>query len=213
VTGLFDGGPGWLNILSEAPQLHAKYAWIILDDYVSDPTWTPDAGTFLKSGLGKGDDEAASGYSSRAALVYFPASRPIIIDTTKIVKGSNVRLRWYDPSSGNYTMIAKLEAKTPNRSLAYPSKPHSDGFNDWVLLVDGRWTLDYGYKKFNFRGIAQGVIILPISKHAFAKQAHVHRDQREQKRDAECRRRGQMPGRFPAQQQRAQAFRQMMQRI
>ena len=31
VTGLFDGGPGWLNILSEAPQLDAKYAWTILD--------------------------------------------------------------------------------------------------------------------------------------------------------------------------------------
>jgi hypothetical protein len=137
VTGLFDGGPGWLDILSEAPQLDAKYAWTILDACVTDPTWMPDAESFLKSGLGSGDDQAASGYSSSAALVYFPTSRPVILDTTKISKGSKVRLRWYDPTSGNYTIIASSEAKASDRSLSYPSKHHSDGFNDWVLIADG----------------------------------------------------------------------------
>jgi hypothetical protein len=137
VTGLFDGGPGWLNILNEAPQLDAKHAWILLDAYVTDPTWMPDAGTFLKSGRGSGDDQAASGYSSRAALVYFPTSRPVTLDTTKIAGGSKVRLRWYDPTSGNYTVIAASEAKASDRSLSWPSKPHADGFNDWVLVADG----------------------------------------------------------------------------
>jgi hypothetical protein len=137
VTGLFDGGPGWLEILSQAPQLDAKYAWTILDAYVTDATWTPDAGTFLKSGLGSGDDQAASGYSSNAALIYFPSSRLVTLDTTRIARGSKVRLRWYDPTSGNYTMIAPSEAKTAGRSLSYPSKPHADGFNDWVLIVEG----------------------------------------------------------------------------
>jgi len=97
----------------------------------------PDAGTFLKSGLGSGDDQAASGYSARAAMVYFPTSRPIIVDTTKIARGGKVRLRWYDPTSGNYTVIASSEAKASGRSLSYPSKGHADGFNDWVLVVDG----------------------------------------------------------------------------
>jgi hypothetical protein len=41
VKGLFDGGPGWLNILGEAHQLDAKYAWTILDDYVADPVRRP----------------------------------------------------------------------------------------------------------------------------------------------------------------------------
>jgi hypothetical protein len=138
VTGLFDGGPGWLNILNEAPQLNAKHAWTILDAYVTDATWIFDAGDFLKSGLGSGDDQAASGYSSHAALVYFPTSRPVIIDTTKIARGSKVQLRWYDPTSGNYTMIAASEAKTANRPLSYPSGRHADGFNDWVLVVHGQ---------------------------------------------------------------------------
>src|SRR4029079_18336645 len=113
----------------EGPQLDAKYSWTILDDYVTDPTWMPDAGTFLKSGLGRGDDQAASGYSSSAALVYFPTSRPVTVDTTKIASGSNVRLRWYDPTSGTYTTIASSEPKTSERSLSYPSTPHADGFN------------------------------------------------------------------------------------
>jgi hypothetical protein len=97
----------------------------------------PDAGTFLKTGLGSGDDQAACGYSSRAALVYFPTSRPVIIDTTKIARGRKVRLRWYDPTSGKYTMIASSEAKVSERSLSYPSTRHADGFNDWVLVADG----------------------------------------------------------------------------
>ncbi|RXG86147.1 DUF4038 domain-containing protein [Bradyrhizobium zhanjiangense] len=137
VTGLFDGGPGWLNVLSEAPQFDAKYAWTILDAYVTDPAWMPDAGTFLKSGLGSGDDQAASGYSSGAALVYFPTSRPVTIDTTKIARGSNVRLRWYDPTSGDSTIIAESEPKASDRSVTYPSKRHADGFNDWVLVAEG----------------------------------------------------------------------------
>jgi hypothetical protein len=137
VTGLFDGGPGWLGILGQPPQLEAKYAWVLLDAYVADPAWKPDPGTFLKSGLGSGDDQAASGYSSRAALIYFPTGRPITIDTTKIPSGSKIRLQWYDPTTGSYTPIASSEAKSSGRSLPYPSKPHADGFNDWVLVADG----------------------------------------------------------------------------
>ena len=137
VTGLFEGGPGWLNILSEAPQLDAKHALTILDAFVTDPAWMPDAGTLLKKGLAGGDDRAASGYSSRAALVYFPTSRPVVIDTAKIAAGSKVRLRWYDPTTGNYTMIAASEAKASDRSVSYPSMRHADGFHDWVLVVDG----------------------------------------------------------------------------
>ena len=107
-----------------------------MDAYVTNLTWMPDDRAFLKTGLGSGDDQAASGYSFDTALVYFPTSRPVIVDTTKIGKGSKVRLRWYDPTSGNYTMIASSEAKDSNRSLSYPSKPHADGFNDWVLVVE-----------------------------------------------------------------------------
>jgi hypothetical protein len=136
VTGLFDGGPDWLAIIKESPQLDAKYAWTLLDTYVADSSWTRDDATFLKAGLGSGDDKAASGYSKSAAVVYFPTSRTVTVDTKAITGGRNVRLRWYDPTKGTYTVISASEPKNASRSVSYPSA-HSDGFNDWVLVVEG----------------------------------------------------------------------------
>jgi hypothetical protein len=91
---------------------------------------------FLKSGLGSGDDKAASGYSSSAGVVYFPNRRGITIDTRAITGGRNVRLRWYDPTNGTYTVISASEPKNPGRSVSNPPA-HQDGFSDWVLVVEG----------------------------------------------------------------------------
>jgi hypothetical protein len=141
VTGLFDGGPNWLDIINEPPQRCAKYAWTLLDTYVQNDSWTRDDGTFLKIGLGRGDDQAASGYSSSAGVIYFPTSRTITVDTTAITDGRNVKLRWYDPTNGTYTVISASEPKNSRRSVLYPRggrmPPHGDGFNDWVLVVEG----------------------------------------------------------------------------
>ena len=136
VTGLFDGGPDWLKVINEPPQLCAKYAWTLLDAYVQDSSWKPDNGTLLKTGLGSDNDKAASGYSSSAGIVYFPTPRDIALDTTAITGGRNARLRWYDPTVGTYTVISDSEPKTSRRSVSYPPV-HKDGFNDWVLVVDG----------------------------------------------------------------------------
>lgn len=136
VTGLFDGGPDWMNILTEPPQRCAKYAWALLDIYVQDRSWRPDDGTFLKIGLGSGDDKAASGYSSSAGVVYVPTRRGITVDTRAITGGRNARLRWYDPTSGTYTVISASEPKNPSRSVPY-APAHEDGSDDWVLVVEG----------------------------------------------------------------------------
>lgn len=136
VTGLFDGGRDWLSIIGEPPQRCAKYAWTLLDTYVHDSSWTPDNEKFLKTGLGTGDDKAASGYSSSAGLVYFPSGREIKVDTTAITGGRTVKLRWYDPTNGTYTDISASEPKNSSRSVSYPSA-HSDGSQDWVLVVEG----------------------------------------------------------------------------
>jgi hypothetical protein len=136
VTGLFDGGVNWLKILGEPPQRCAKYAWTILDTFVRDSSWTPDNGAFLKTGLGSGDDKAASGYSRSAAVVYFPTSRNITVDTTLITHGRSVKLRWYDPTTGTDKVISSSEPKNRSRSVPYPAA-HTDGFSDWVLVVEG----------------------------------------------------------------------------
>jgi hypothetical protein len=134
-TGIYDGGSGWLIILTQAPQIQAGHAWSILDEYVAATTWVPDNGSFLKTGLGSGDTKAASGYSATSALVYFPSRRAVIVNTTVIAGTGNIRLRWYDPTAGTYTTISASEAETARRSVSYPSA-HSDGTNDWVLVVE-----------------------------------------------------------------------------
>ncbi|WP_165219614.1 putative collagen-binding domain-containing protein [Aquisphaera insulae] len=137
VTGLFDGGPGWLDILGQPPQQCARHAWTLFDAFVRDTTWKPDDGKFLKTGLGTGDDRAASGCSSSAAIVYFPTRREVTVDTTTIVRGEKIRLRWYDPTKGSYTVISDSEPRNPSRLIPYPPGDHEDGFGDWVLVVEG----------------------------------------------------------------------------
>jgi len=134
-AGIYDGGAGWSEILNEAPQLQAKYAWSLIDRYVADPSWMRDDGKFVKSGLGAGDTKAASGYSRFTAVAYFPTNRSIVVDTTVIAGGVNVKLSWYDPMTGRYIIISESEAATENRSIAFP-EAHQDGSSDWVLLVE-----------------------------------------------------------------------------
>lgn len=133
--GIYDGGAGWLEILKEEPQLHAKYAWSLVDKHVADASWSRDDGKFLKVGLGDGDTKAASGYSRVAAVAYFPTSRLVTVDTSVIAGPTGVKLSWYDPTSGAYSIISESEAATANRSIAFPES-HPDGSADWVLVVE-----------------------------------------------------------------------------
>ena len=52
VTGLFDGGPGWLNILTEHPQQLFQVAWTLLDTYVQTIPGRKTTENSLKIGLG-----------------------------------------------------------------------------------------------------------------------------------------------------------------
>src|SRR5262249_23486311 len=74
-AGIFDGGAGWLEVLNEAPQQQAKFAWSLIDRYVANQFWSRDDGRFVKLGVGDGDTKAASGFSRVAAVAYFPTPR------------------------------------------------------------------------------------------------------------------------------------------
>ena len=134
-AGIYDGGAGWLEILDEAPQLQAKYAWSLIDKYVADPSWSRDDGNFVKLGIGDGDTKAASGYSKRAAVAYFPTGRPVTVDTTVIAGPINVKLSWYDPTTGKYYLISESEAAMETRPIPFP-EAHPDGSADWILIVE-----------------------------------------------------------------------------
>jgi hypothetical protein len=134
-VGIFDGGAGWLESLGDAPQMHARYAWDLIDRYVADATWRRDDGRFVTAGTGAGETKAASGYSKSAAVAYFPTSRPVSVDTTALAGPTRVKLSWYDPTTGTYATISESEDAVANRSVPFPGA-HPDGSSDWVLVVE-----------------------------------------------------------------------------
>jgi hypothetical protein len=95
----------------------------------------PDGGTFLTTGVGSGDTKAASGFSATQAAVYFPTSRTIVVDTTVLAGSGNVRLRWYDPTTGTFSEIFASRPQQAE-SITYNGGTHGDGTTDWVLVVD-----------------------------------------------------------------------------
>jgi Putative collagen-binding domain of a collagenase len=76
--------------------------------------------------------------NASTALVYFSTRREITVDTRAVNDGQNVRPRWYDPTTGAFTVIANSEPENSSRSVSY-SSAHTDGSNDWVLVVEGLW--------------------------------------------------------------------------
>ena len=128
-------GLTWDQVPNDVHTVQEQYLFQLLDQYVANPTWAPENGTFLTSGAGSGDDKAAAGRSDTSAIAYFPSARSVVVDTTGIGGSGPVRLRWFDPTTGTYTDISASEAPQSNRSVQYPSG-HADGTNDWVLVVD-----------------------------------------------------------------------------
>jgi hypothetical protein len=126
----------WQQVPDHVHTVQQQYLFGLLDEYVADPTWMPDDGSFVSNGTGSGGTKAAAGRSDRAGIAYFPSERTVVVDTTVISGNGPVRLRWYDPTTGTYTLVAASEPREPKRSVAYPAK-HPDGTSDWVLVVDG----------------------------------------------------------------------------
>jgi hypothetical protein len=125
----------WQQVPDHDHTVQQQYVFELLDQDVADPTWRPDDGSFLRTGTGSGGTKAAAGHSDRAAIAYFPSERKVAVDTTVIGGTGPVRLRWYDPTTGNYTVITASEAPQADRPVAYPEK-HPDHTSDWVLVVD-----------------------------------------------------------------------------
>jgi hypothetical protein len=135
LTGLYSEGLGWQQVQQHSHTIQQSYAWRLLTRYVAKRTWVPERRLFLTTGTGRGDAKAAAGRSPTAAIAYFASSRNVVVNTTLIAGTGRVRLRWYDPTTGLFRAVSASEAQRKNRSVSYPSR-HSDGSNDWVLVVD-----------------------------------------------------------------------------
>ena len=84
LSGLYTEGLTWQQVQGHSHTVQQSYAWKLLDEFVADPTWAPDDGSFLTTGTGSGDTKAAAGRSDTAAVAYLPSSRDVVVDTTVI---------------------------------------------------------------------------------------------------------------------------------
>lgn len=135
LSGLFSEGLTWQQVPTHSHTIHQKYCWDLCDTYVADVNWGPEAGTFVTTGTGTTTSKCAAGNSNLAAIAYFPNSRTIAVDTTILAGAGNVRLRWMDPTTGVFTIIASSEAQQTGRSVTYPGN-NAAGDGDQVLVVD-----------------------------------------------------------------------------
>jgi hypothetical protein len=68
-------------------------------------------------------------------MIYLPTNRNIAVDMTKLA--ATATARWYDPTTGGFTTVAGSPlANTSTRTFTPPTGNHSDGFNDWVLVLE-----------------------------------------------------------------------------
>jgi hypothetical protein len=135
LQGLYSEGLSWQQVPTHSHTVQQSFAWALLDQFVADRTWVPDNGSFLTTGTGSGETKAAAGRSGTAGVVYFPSTRSVVVNTTILGGTGQVRLRWFDPTTGAYTDISSGEAPQANRAVPYPAA-HADGSSDWVLVLD-----------------------------------------------------------------------------
>jgi hypothetical protein len=144
--GLYPSAPWtWQDVPTNVTSYEAQYCWdaLIRSTVCKDPTWAPNS-AWVTTGLGSGETKAACGAGATSLVAYFPDTRAVTINTTGIPGTDPVRLRWYDPTTGVYTLIGS-EPRSSSRAMTYPPGTHADGNTDWLLVVDDQ----PAYGRFN----------------------------------------------------------------
>lgn len=94
---------------------------------------TAGYGTFESTGYVQGNDyvTAALTPDGTTGVIYLPTKHTISVNLAKM--SGAVTARWFNPANGNYITIGNF-ANSGRRTFASPPA-HSDGFDDWVLLL------------------------------------------------------------------------------
>lgn len=98
---------------------------------------TAGYGDFEAGGNAQDNTYATTARTADGALVmtYMPTARAVTVDMTTLA--DRVVARWFDPTNGAYSDIAGSPFdKTGSKTFAPPSAKHSDGYDDWVLVLE-----------------------------------------------------------------------------
>jgi len=135
---------GWQNQLNspgavQFGQMKALFeprAWYELVPDQDHTVVTAGYGTFSSTDSITGNDyvTAARTPSGKLVMAYVPTARTVTVDMNQL--SGPGRARWYDPAMGTFTSIA--DSPVPNTSSRAFTTPgtHSDGAEDWVLVLE-----------------------------------------------------------------------------
>jgi hypothetical protein len=69
-------------------------------------------------------------------MVYMPSARAITINMTQL--SGSATARWFDPTTGTFTTVSGSPLMNTSTALMLspPSGNHTDGYSDWVLVLE-----------------------------------------------------------------------------
>lgn len=116
--------------------LFASRAWYNLAPDIGHTVVTAGYGTFSGSGSIDSNDyaTAASTPDGTLAMVYLPTVRTVTVNMASLA--GPVMARWFDPSSGTYSVISGSPFSNAGSQTFTPPGSNSAGDGDWVLLLE-----------------------------------------------------------------------------
>jgi hypothetical protein len=130
----FTAGDTWTTAMNNVMVQDFQRGWPIWD-LCNSIGWEATT-TFVTTGAGTTGSTAAQGADADTAIAYFSTSRTVTVNTALLAGTGNVKIRWYDPTTGAFTTVTASEGQTASRPVTYPSLSRSDGTTDMVLVVE-----------------------------------------------------------------------------
>ena len=92
-------------------------------------------GTFNSTIYPGGEDYATGAFTSDStfAVLYMPSYRKVGVNMNRFK--SKVQVKWFDPSSGSYKLLAGSFSNKGINYFAPPAFNNAKGFDDWVLVI------------------------------------------------------------------------------
>jgi hypothetical protein len=134
--GLFPVGSTWQQAMSSPGTASMEHFGTVF----SGLAWwqlVPDiTNTFLRDGVGNGNDRAAAAVSQdrSLAVVYIPSKRQVTLDLSRMA-GASVTLTWFDPTSGQMSPAEESAMSTGGTLSVEPKEKNAEGSGDWVLIA------------------------------------------------------------------------------
>jgi hypothetical protein len=117
--------------------LFGPRAWWKLVPDQNNTVVTAGFGTFEAGTNAQDNTYATTARTADGTLIisYLPQARAITVDMSKLSAAATAR--WFDPTTGAYTTVAGSPlANSGSKAFTPPSGNHSDGYNDWVLVLE-----------------------------------------------------------------------------